>query len=93
MPNLFPIGNVVMTRNVSLFFSERENGFVEMLSLLGKHASGNWGIVSKADAQENDLSVREGYRILSAYMIAERKIWLITEADRNSTTFLFPEEY
>lgn len=82
-----------MTRETSLFFSEREKGFVEMMVLLSKHASGDWGIVSKEDATENDLSVKEGYRILSAYMIAGRKIWIITEADRSSTTFLFPEEY
>jgi hypothetical protein len=93
MPNLFPIGSVVMTRGVSLFFAERETGFAEMMSLLGKHASGDWGVVSKEDAKENRLSVEQGYRILSAYMIAERKIWIITEADRSATTFLFPEEY
>jgi len=82
-----------MTRGVANFFAEREKGFVEQIVLLQRHASGDWGVVSKEDAKENDFSVKNGYRILSAYMLSERKIWLITEADRSSTTFLFPEEY
>ena len=93
MPNKFPIGTVVMTRGVANFFGEREQGFLDQLMLLQRHASGDWGIVSKEDAKENDFSVENGYRILSAYTLSERKIWLITEADRSSTTFLFPEEY
>lgn len=82
-----------MTRGVALFFAERETGFLDFMSLLTRHASGDWGIVSKEDADENVLSVENGYRILSAYMVADRKIWVITEADRSTTTFLFPEEY
>jgi hypothetical protein len=46
------------------------------------------------DAKENDLSVAEGYRILSAYRTAEgTKFWVITEADRSATTVLLPDEY
>lgn len=91
--NKFPIGQVVLTRETSQFFSERETGFLDMITLLKRHASGDWGVVSQEDAAENDLSVAEGFRILSAYMVAERKIWIITEADRSATTFLFPHEY
>jgi len=82
-----------MTRGVANFFAELEQGFLDQITLLQRHASGDWGIVDKEDAKENDFSVENGYRILSAYMVADRKIWLITEADRSSTTFLFPEEY
>jgi hypothetical protein len=32
--------------------------------------SGDWGDVSEDDARENDLSVREGFRLWSAYRTA-----------------------
>jgi hypothetical protein len=46
-----------------------------------------------ADEQENELSVQKGFRILSAYGQGDRKLWMITEADRNVTTILRPDEY
>ncbi len=53
-----------------------------------------WGYVCEDDKKENDLSVKEGFRILSAYRTArDVKLWVITEADRNSTTLILPEEY
>jgi len=82
-----------MTQGFASFLSQQQSPFSQVLKLLVRHGSGDWGIVSKADAKENDLSVEQGYRILSAYMVNDRKIWVITEADRSSTTFLFPEEY
>ena len=42
---------------------------------------------------ENNLSVKEGYRILSAYILSECKVWIITEHDRSVTTILLPSEY
>ncbi len=61
---------------------------------LVRHQSGDWGTVGEDDAEENDLSVREGFRILSAYRTSQgEKIWVITEADRSPTTILLPNEY
>ena len=61
---------------------------------LMRHLTGDWGDLDDADKRENELSVREGFRILSAYTLKTgAKVWLITEADRSSTTFLLPEEY
>jgi hypothetical protein len=37
------------------------------MEFLSRHVAGNWGQVSPADAAENELSVKEGFRILSAY--------------------------
>jgi hypothetical protein len=54
---------------------------------LSRHQKSDYGIIGKEDWQENDLSVRENFRILSAYKTAKGvKIWIITEADRSSTT-------
>ena len=35
---------------------------------LRRHATGDWGDLSPEDRQENNLSAREGFRILSAYI-------------------------
>ena len=44
--------------------------------------------------QVNDQAVVDGMRILSAYQAANgTKFWIITEADRKTTTVLLPEDY
>lgn len=59
-----------------------------------RHAFGDWGDVSAEDKKENELSLKHGFRILSAYTLpAGDRIWIITEADRSATTILLPEEY
>jgi hypothetical protein len=64
------------------------------LEFLSRHVRGDWGDLSEEDRRENDLSVRQGFRILSAYNLRTGvKIWIITEADRSATTFLLPDEY
>jgi hypothetical protein len=59
-----------------------------------RHLQGDWGDVSAKDKAENELSLREGFCILSCYQLSHGvRIWVITEADRSVTTFLLPEEY
>ena len=54
----------------------------------------DWGDVCKDDKTENEVSIREGFRILSAYRASQDvKLWVITEADINLTTVLLPSEY
>jgi hypothetical protein len=61
---------------------------------LVRHEGGDWGEVGPADWEENELSVREGFRILSSYTLSTGVlIWIITEADGSATTLLLPEEY
>ena len=61
---------------------------------LTRHIQGDWGDLSEEDKAENELSVREGFRILSAYRLRTgEKLWVITEADRSATTLLTPAEY
>jgi hypothetical protein len=64
------------------------------IEFLRRHVSGDWSDLSEQDAQENETSVRVGLRILSTYRISTgEKLWIITEADRSSTTILLPSEY
>lgn len=61
---------------------------------LSRHIAGDWGDVNEADRRENDLSVENGLRLLSAYRDRKgTKFWIITEADRSATTVLLPEDY
>lgn len=84
----FDLGRVVMTRNAADVVSA---GAVQ--SALARHAAGDWGEVCPEDAVENELSLREGFRLLSVYRAGETKFWIITEADRSATTILLPEDY
>jgi len=61
---------------------------------LARHQVGDWGDLTPADIQENELALQQGYRLLSAYRLGnDVRIWLITEWDRSATTLLLPEEY
>ena len=63
--------------------------------LFNRHQCGDWGDLEDADKEENEVSIREGLRILSAYKLKAtgQKLWVITEADRSATTILKPDEY
>lgn len=65
--------------------------------LLRRHARGDWGDVDPEDRETNDASLRYGNRVVSCYEVyeagARARVWVITEADRSSTTVLLPEEY
>jgi hypothetical protein len=88
---LFDLGQVVGTPGALAALKEAEQHPVE---LLARHVVGDWGDLPEEDKEENELSVKEGFRILSAYKLQSGvKIWVITEADRSATTILLPEEY
>src|SRR5205085_12522005 len=64
------------------------------IEFLRRHISNDWGELSDEDMRENELSLREGYRLLSAHRTAKgQKLWIMTEADRSATTILLPLEY
>jgi hypothetical protein len=64
------------------------------LDFLFRHLDGDWGDLSPEDIRENELSLQHGWRLLSAYTLKNgTKIWIITEATRESTTILLPSEY
>jgi hypothetical protein len=89
---LFLLGQIVSTPGAVEALTREGSDFMEFLR---RHVSGDWGDLCAADRCENELSVKEGFRILSAYRLPSTgaKLWIITEADRSVTTFLLPEEY
>lgn len=84
----FPLGRIVMTANAA----DRLPA-VEVEKALHRHAAGDWGELCPEDIQENELSLKEGFRLLSVYGAGEGRFWIITEADRSVTTVLMPEDY
>ena len=92
-PAKFPLGQILMTRGINDRVADDEKFAKFVYDSLKRHANGDWGDLCKEDKQENELSLNQGFRILSAYQHERYKIWIITEADRSVTTILFPEEY
>ena len=84
----FPLGWVVMTAHAAEQLDPQA-----IAEGLRRHASGDWGEVSEEDRQENELSLIDGYRLLSVYGSGEGRFWIITEADRSVTTVLMPDDY
>jgi len=87
----FLLGQVVATPGALEVLQQAEQDPSEFLA---RHVVGDWGDLEDEDKQENELSVEQGYRILSAYKLDnDTKIWIITEHDRSVTTILLPSEY
>ena len=88
---LFELGQIVSTPGALQALQEAGQ---DPAGLLARHVRGDWGDLGKEDKAENDLSVKQGFRILSAYRLRTGvKVWVITEADRSATTLLLPSEY
>ncbi|MEE9199146.1 MAG: hypothetical protein V3U26_05055 [Dehalococcoidia bacterium] len=90
------LGRTLMTRGVSdLADSDPSGNFRAVLAdLLRRHASGDWGALSSEDLRANEQALKNGDRVFSCYrLLSGVKLWVITEADRSSTTILLPEEY
>jgi hypothetical protein len=88
---LFSLGQIVATPGA---LQSLEEAGQDPSELLTRHGSGDWGELDEEDQKENELSVREGFRILSAYTLETGvKVWVITEADRSATTLLLLAEY
>jgi hypothetical protein len=64
------------------------------IEFLRRHMSCDWGELSDDDIAENQLSLEQGFRLLSNYRTGKgQQLWIITEADRSATTILLPSEY
>ncbi|OGO11455.1 MAG: hypothetical protein A2Y53_00110 [Chloroflexi bacterium RBG_16_47_49] len=95
MSGLFDAGKIVFTPGAAELLSQPGSKFTQLLAW---HLIGIWGELDDDDKAANDLAVKDGSRILSAYMVQGKKLWIITEAvgedgTRLATTFLLPEEY
>ena len=87
----FPLGRLVATPGALAALQRAGQTAHEFIS---RHASGDWGDLGSEDRAENERSIHDDARILSAYPLSDgTRIYVITEADRSATTILLPEEY
>jgi len=87
----FALGRTVATPAALEAFEETGE---DPTPYLQRHNGGDWGELDEHDTHENQISLPHGFRLLSMYTLNTGvKIWIITEADRSSTTILLPEEY
>lgn len=85
----FPLGVITMTPGV-----EEQIPPSELAQAFRRHAKGDWGDLDAHDRAENEFSLKNGFRLFSAYHSKSGvKFYIITEADRSQTTALLPEEY
>jgi len=85
----FQLGQIVATPNALNHLTQDDirTGII-------RHQSGDWGDLDADDLKENDLALERGNRLLSAYQASNGvTFWIITEADKSSTTVLLPEDY
>lgn len=67
---------------------------VRLVDLLIRHLGADWGDVDQTDEAANTEALATGGRLLSSYHLPTgAEIWIITEADRTSTTVLLAAEY
>ncbi len=93
MPMKFKLGTIVGTPAALDTFTK-----AEITNAIARHAAGDWGDLDPEDVRTNDAALKDGGRLLSAYEIKGKKLWVITEAEddrgeRSATTALLPEDY
>lgn len=85
----FPAGQILITASATEQLSQ-----ADVQQSLQRHLNGDWGDCEPEDAAANEEALRHGERLLSVYHTAAAvKFWIITEADRSSTTVLLPDDY
>jgi len=88
---LFALGHVMATPG-AMALLQHDTDLTGLL--ITRHVLGDWGNVDSEDWATNNSAIRMGNRIVSSYELhGAGTVWLITEADRSSTTLLLPSEY
>jgi hypothetical protein len=93
---LFKPGQILVTPGCLEKLEEAGQSFGELLQ---RHLAGDWGVVCPEDAEANTQALKDGSRLLSAYVLKTgEKVWIITEAEddngnRAATSGLRPCEY
>ena len=93
MRALFPVGSRHMTAAVAAE-AQADHGFAfEVALAFTRHESCDWREMSNEDAAANYRAIYDGSRIFSAFTSRAGRLFIITEADRSSTTVMFAREY
>lgn len=88
---IFPLGTAGITPGAHEVLTKLAQS---PFALLMRHQSGDWAQLDEHDQEANRLAVLHGHRVFSCYQVGDsKKVYVITEADRSSTTIILPEEY
>src|SRR5688572_10389735 len=88
-PRWFALGKLVATPGALADFTMEE-----IAGCLERHAANDWGDMDPEDLAANDAALEDCSRVFSSYRFPDgRKLWVITEASREHTTTLRPEDY
>src|SRR4051812_9783192 len=92
----FELGRIVATPGALEALARAGQPAAEFIA---RHHRGDWGDLCSEDTAMNDEAVKDGGRILSAYILkTDETLWIITEAaddngHRNSTCIMLPDDY
>lgn len=85
---LFDLGNIVTTKSIADSVEPSK-----IASMIRNHITGDFGVLCNEDIEANQDAIKNGERVLSAYMVNGKKVYIITEWDRSYTTVLYADEY
>jgi len=84
---LFDLGQLVATPGALAALEKAGQNPVEFLS---RHVTGDWGEIPEEDKQENQFSLKKGFRLLSSYRTtASDRVWVITRRNPRCCTLEF----
>ena len=93
------LGQVLFSMSINELIAMDSQFSQFVLNSLARHTSFDWGDLCKVDKASNHMALEEGNRLFSSYnipagiMTEHKKVWIITEWNREVTTILFPSEY
>ncbi|HMV60147.1 MAG TPA: type I restriction endonuclease subunit M [Agitococcus sp.] len=87
---LFALGELRITPSAGYYLPAY---YIQPMDLIRRHQHGDWGDICDEDAQANQQAIIHQTRIVSSYLIGNKKVLVITEADRSSTTVLLAQDY
>lgn len=91
MTYLFEVGTIHTTMRAMRFLTQKG---VDPVSIINRHRSGDWAGMHEEDREDNMRAVAEGdARVFSSYVVHGERLYVVTEADRSSTTIMFADEY
>ena len=83
------LGTIVITPGAELKLPAKD-----ITAAVRRHGNSDWGDIDFENQQLNDLRLQEGGPIASIYTASNGlRFYVLTEADRATTTVLMPEEY
>ena len=89
----FEIGQVYRTRGIDYLVNEHPSYINELIRCFERYLTMDFGDLCDEDIKANYDAIKYNERILGSYNTTYSKIFIITEADRATTTILLAEEY